>query len=222
MFDLSSFSLEGPARKKLRAAHARAQRDGLEMEIVSPPHDPALIAELKGISDDWLEAKKTREKRFSVGRFDPAWLQRWPLVLVRQNGRILAFANLLQTEIVGQSTIDLMRHVNDAPPGVMDFLFTELMLRLKAHGATSFSMGMAPLSGLEARKGTRLWNRFGAAIFQHGGHFYNFAGLRAFKAKFDPVWEPRYLAVASSAPPMIPLADAAFLIAGGSRGVVAA
>ncbi len=220
--DLTQFSLEGPSRKKLRAAHARAQRDGLEMEIVQPPHDEALLARLKEISDGWLEAKKTREKGFSVGRFDPAWLQRWPLVLVRQQDRLLAFANLLRPELSEQVTIDLMRHVEDAPPGVMDFLFTELMLRLKADGARAFSMGMAPLSGLEGRKGTRLWNRFGAAMFQHGGRFYNFAGLRAFKDKYDPAWEPRYLAVASAAPPMLPLADAAFLIAGGPRGVVSA
>ncbi|MCA3551342.1 MAG: DUF2156 domain-containing protein, partial [Rhodobacter sp.] len=66
------------------------------------------------------------------------------------------------------------------------------------------------------------WNRFGAAIFQHGGHFYNFSGLRAFKAKFDPQWGPRYLAVPSSRPPLMPLADAALLIAGGTRGVVPA
>jgi phosphatidylglycerol lysyltransferase len=93
---------------------------------------------------------------------------------------------------------------------------------MKAQGIDRFSMGMAPLSGLESRKGVRLWNRFGAAIFQHGGHFYNFSGLRAFKAKFDPHWEPRYLAVPSAGPPMVPLADAAMLIAGGTRGVVSA
>ena len=27
----------------------------------------------------------------------------------------------------------------------------------------------------------------GAAIYRHGGGFYNFEGLRAFKQKFDPV-----------------------------------
>ncbi len=220
--DLTRFSLDGPAHKKLRHAHARALRDGFEMEIVLPPHGPALIAALREISDDWLSAKKTREKRFSVGRFDPDWLARWPLVLVRQQGRLLAFANILQTEVVGHVTIDLMRHVRDAPPGVMDYLFIELMLRLKGQGVHSFSMGMAPLSGLESRRGTRIWNRFGAAIFQHGGHFYNFAGLRAFKAKFNPDWDPRYLAAASAAPPMVPLTDAAILIAGSARGVVSA
>ena len=220
--DLGDFSLEGSAHKKLRAAHAKAARDGLTLEIVQPPHAPALIAELHEISDEWLAAKKTREKRFSVGRFDPGWMQRWPVALVRQQGRIVGFANLMLTEYQSEATVDLMRHRSDAPSGVMDFLFTDLMLRMKALGVARFSMGMAPLSGLESRKGVRLWNRFGAAIFQHGGHFYNFSGLRAFKAKFDPQWEPRYLAVPSSRPPMVPLADAAMLIAGGTRGVISA
>ena len=220
--DLRSFSLEGSAHKKLRAAHAKAARDGLTLEIVQPPHAPALIAELRQISDEWLAAKKTREKRFSVGRFDADWMQRWPIALVRHQGRIVGFANLMLTEYQSEATVDLMRHLSDAPSGVMDFLFTDLMLRMKAQGIDRFSMGMAPLSGLESRKGVRLWNRFGAAIFQHGGHFYNFSGLRAFKAKFDPQWEPRYLAVPSAGPPMIPLADAAMLIAGGTRGVVSA
>lgn len=220
--DLRTFSLEGAARKKLRAAHARAGRDGLTLDIVQPPHEPALIAELRQISDEWLAAKKTREKRFSVGRFDPGWMQRWPVALVRHRGRIVGFANLVRSGCQDEVTVDLMRHRSDVPSGVMDFLFTDLMLQMKAQGTGRFSMGMAPLSGLDSRKGVRLWNRFGAAIFQHGGHFYNFSGLRAFKAKFDPHWEPRYLAVPSSRPPLVPLADAALLIAGGTRGVVPA
>ena len=218
--DLHAFSLEGAAHKKLRAAHAKAGRDGLTLEIVQPPHESALIADLRQISDDWLAAKRTREKRFSVGRFEAGWMQRWPIALVRHQGRIVGFANLMLTKCQSEATVDLMRHRLDVPSGVMDFLFTDLMLRMKAQGIDRFSMGMAPLSGLESRKGVRLWNRFGAAIFQHGGHFYNFSGLRAFKAKFDPHWEPRYLAVHSSRPPLVPLADAAMLIAGGTRGVV--
>ncbi|MCA3527170.1 MAG: lysylphosphatidylglycerol synthetase family protein, partial [Rhodobacter sp.] len=52
--DLRAFSLEGAGRKKLRAAHARAGRDGLTLEIQHPPHEPALIAGLRRISDEWL------------------------------------------------------------------------------------------------------------------------------------------------------------------------
>jgi len=214
--DLARFSLEGGARKKLRAAHARALRDGLSLEIVAPPHPPERLAELRAISDAWLTAKQAREKGFSVGRFDPAWLDRWPIALVRHEGRIVAFANLLATESRAKVTIDLMRHADGAPPGTMEFLFTALMLQLKEDGYRRFSLGMAPLSGLAPERSRRMWDRFGALIYRHGRSFYNFEGLRAFKAKFDPDWRPRYLAAPSALPPLLTLADAARLI--GGRG----
>ncbi|MEZ5420391.1 MAG: phosphatidylglycerol lysyltransferase domain-containing protein [Vicinamibacterales bacterium] len=39
-----------------------------------------------------------------------------------------------------------------------------------------------------------LWNRLGSLIYEHGEPVYAFQGLRAFKDKFHPQWEPRYLA----------------------------
>lgn len=215
--DLRAFSLEGPGRKKLRAAHARAVRDGLSLKIVAPPHDAGLLAELRVISDAWLKSKQTEEKGFSVGRFAPDWLNRWPIALIRLNGRIVAFANILRTAAGGTATIDLMRHAADAPGGAMEFLFTDLMLQLKAEGFRAFSLGMAPLSGLQPERSRRIWDRFGALIYKHGGNFYNFQGLRAFKDKFDPDWRPRYLAAPSAMPPLVTLADAARLI-GGKTG----
>ncbi|MFZ5710840.1 MAG: bifunctional lysylphosphatidylglycerol flippase/synthetase MprF [Pseudomonadota bacterium] len=220
--DLTRFGLDGPDRKKLRAAHARALRGGLTLEIARPPHDPALIANLRRVSDDWLAARNAREKGFSVGRFDPAWLGRWPLALVRQGGRTVAFANLLPGGTGRMATVDLMRHAGDAPPGTMEFLFTDLMLRLKAEGFAAFSLGMAPLSGLAPERSHRLWDRFGALVYRHGGSFYNFEGLRAFKEKFDPDWHPRYLAAPSALPPLLPLADAARLIGGRTASPPAA
>lgn len=185
--DLSRFSLEGSSRKKLRAAHARAGRDGLTLEILSPPHDPALIERLREISDAWLVAKHAREKGFSVGRFDPAWLGRWPLAVVLRESEPVAFANVMTAGDGRAASIGLMRHADDAPSGTMKYLFTELMLQLKACGCLRFSLGMAPLSGLAPERSSRLSDRFGAAIYRHGGGFYNFEGLRAFKQKFDPV-----------------------------------
>ncbi len=220
VIDLERFSLDGPTRKRLRGNHARALRDGLTLEIVEPPHDTQLMEELRAVSDQWLRSKKVREKRFSVGRFDPDWLGRWPVAVVRHQGRIVAFANILRNEEGRRASLDLMRHVRDAPAGVMEFLFTDLMLRLKAEGFVEFSLGMAPLAGLDPKRSRRLWDRFGAALYRHGGDFYNFAGLRAFKAKFGPVWRPRYLAAPAAPTPLLPLADAALLIAGGARGVI--
>jgi phosphatidylglycerol lysyltransferase len=54
-----------------------------------------------------------------------------------------------------------------------------------------------------------------------GENFYNFQGLRQYKEKFDPVWEPTYLA--SPGGLVLPriLTNLATLISGGLRGVVA-
>lgn len=54
-----------------------------------------------------------------------------------------------------------------------------------------------------------------------GETFYNFRGLRSFKDKFDPVWEPRYLAAGGGITPLLTLGDVAALISGRLRGVIA-
>jgi phosphatidylglycerol lysyltransferase len=61
----------------------------------------------------------------------------------------------------------------------------------------------------------------GRLLFAHGENFYNFQGLRAFKEKFSPQWEARYLASPGGVTPLFVLADTAALISGGLRGVVA-
>ena len=136
---------------------------------------------------------------------------------MRHENRIVAFANVMTTDHKHLATIDLMRHFDDAPPGLMDYLFTELMLRLKADGYAAFSLGIAPLSGLESRRGSRWTARLGALVFRHGGHFYNFEGLRNFKDKFDPVWRPCFLVAPPRANILLVATDAAALIAGGVR-----
>ena len=67
----------------------------------------------------------------------------------------------------------------------------------------------------------RSWNSFGRLIYRHGGTFYNFEGLRAFKQKFQPEWRPRYLALAPHVSPLIVMGDVALLIAGTPRGLIA-
>ncbi|MGR3572597.1 bifunctional lysylphosphatidylglycerol flippase/synthetase MprF [Brevirhabdus sp.] len=217
---LAAFGLEGSARKRLRTAHNRAIRDGLEFSILEAPIDDALMGRLREISDDWLDDKNTAEKGFSVGAFDPVYFSNFPIAVVRHQGRIVAFANLWRTDRKGKATIDLMRYVRDAPPGLMDYLFTELMLWFKAQGYSEFSLGNAPLAGLEARRGARISTRLGAYIYHHGGPFYNFEGLRNFKEKFDPEWRSIYVAMPMQANIIAVTADIIALISGGLRQTV--
>ena len=114
----------------------------------------------------------------------------------------------------------MMRHRAEVPAATMEFLFTELMLQLKAEGRESFGLGMVPFAGLAGRRGATLWSRFGSLVYSHGDRFYSFEGLRRFKSKFDPSWQPRYFCCRSALPPVGPLTDAARLIAGSARGIV--
>lgn len=217
---LPEFTLAGGKFRKMRAAHHKALNEGPAFAITTPPHDPAFLAELKAISDAWMGDKVGREKGFSVGRFNPDYLQNFPIAAVRRDGRALAFANVLSPGDGSRVSVDLMRYLPEVASGMMEFLFIELIQHYRDAGAQEFILGMAPLAGLEARKGTRLWNRFGAILFRHGGAFYNFEGLRAFKQKFHPEWRPRFIAVPPDVTPLAALKDVALLIAGGMGGLI--
>jgi len=218
---LAGFSLEGAARAELRQAHRRAQRDGASFEVVPPEGVEALLPQLKRISDSWLQAKSTGEKRFSVGAFTADYLRQFPLAVVRAEGAPAAFANLWTTGTRSELSVDLMRFGPDAPRGAVDYQLIELMLWGQRAGYRFFNLGMAPLSGLEAHPLAPAWHRVGNFIFRHGEHFYNFEGLRRYKGKFDPLWEPRYLVARGGIALPRVLIDVSTLIAGGVKELFA-
>jgi phosphatidylglycerol lysyltransferase len=217
---LTDFDLESSAARKLRKARNRAEREGLRFEIWTAEQVKSGMAVIRALSDEWLENHSAREKSFSLGRFDEAYLERAPMAVVTQRGVLCGFANLWCGGSCEELSVDLMRYGADAPSCVMDFLFTELFLWGKAEGYHWFSLGMAPLSGMAAHPLAPLWQKLGALIYQRGGAFYNFQGLRDFKEKFNPEWDSRYLAVQSSwhLPPA--LTDITALIGGGWRSVI--
>ena len=217
---LERFTLDGPERSGLRQAVRRAERDGAVFAVEPPERVAALMPELKAVSDAWLDGKTAQEKGFSLGRFDPDYLARFPVATVRAKGELVAFANLWTTADRNELSIDLMRFKGGAIRDVMDYLFAQLMLWGKAQGYGRFDLGMAPLSGLQDRRLAPLWTRMGAALFTHGERLYNFEGLRRYKDKFRPVWEPRYLAAPGGPALAAVLADVATLVSGTALGIV--
>lgn len=221
---LAGFSLHGKRRGNLRTAVNRAEREGLTFAVIDIADVQAAVPALRVVSDAWLGEHRAAEKRFSIGAFDPDYIARNPVAVVRDGERIVAFASLLVAgELASgeaEASIDLMRHLPDAPPGTMDFLFARLLQHLSDAGYVHFGLGMAPLSGMAAHALAPNWHRMGRLLFARGEQFYNFRGLRAFKDKFDPQWDARYLATPGGVTPLLVLADAAALIAGGYRGVL--
>jgi len=192
--ELDGFTLETPEMRSVRKASRVAERAGAAFAVVPAADMPAIIPELQAISDWWLADKDHAEKSFSVGKFAPDYLAKFDCAVVRIEGRVVAFANIWATPNRQELSVDLMRHAEDMPQGGMDFLFTRLMLWGHEHGYRHFSLGMAPLSGIEARRLSPTWSKVAAFLFRHGERFYGFAGLRAYKEKFRPNWTPRYIA----------------------------
>ena len=217
---LEDFSLDGGSRKWMRKVQRRLETDGCTFEIMPADEVAASLDELRAISESWLQDKRTREKGFSLGFFDETYISRCPVAMVRKNGRPVAFANLWTSGSREEVSVDLMRYLSDAPDGVMDYIFLNLMLWGRDQGFRWFNLGMAPLSGLEDRSLSRLWTRIGAFAYRTGENFYNFQGLRNYKDKFDPVWEPTYLATPGGLVVPRVLTSLAALIAGGIRGVI--
>jgi phosphatidylglycerol lysyltransferase len=212
--DLTAFTLDGPQAKSLRYALRRAKIEEAEFEIVPMADVPAILPELGAVSDVWLGHKGRAEKAFSLGRFDGDYLSRFDCAVIRQQGRIVAFANIWATANRNELSVDLMRHGDGLGFSAMDVLFSELMLWGKRSGYRWFSLGMAPLAGLDARRLAPLWAHAGNLVFRHGERIYGFEGLRFYKDKFSPLWSPRYIAASGDIDLARGLIDLSALISG--------
>lgn len=213
--------LAGGAWSNLRQSMRRAEREGCVFEVAAPAPPPALLETLAQISARWLAERPTREKRFSCGHFDPAYVRQSHLAVVRQHGAPVAFVNFWPPEDGGALVLDLMRRDPNSPYGAMDFLFASLIRWGAQNGYTAMNIGMAPLAGCDSSELPRAWRPLGQLAARQAARFYNFAGLRRFKAKFCPDWRPKYLVCQAGLTQPILILDAAILAAGGLRGLIA-
>ena len=217
--ELETFSMTGRARQDLRTARSRAEREGLSFDILPAALVEERMGELQLISDAWLETHQGEEKGFSLGRFDPNYIRRFDMAVLKRGDRIVAFTNLWRTADGKRLSVDLMRYAPDAPPQVMDALLVELLLWAQAQGYVSCDLGRTPLAGLEAHRLANLMTRIGSVIYTHAGRIYGFEGLRRFKGKFLPRWESTYIAAPTGWQLPSALSDAALLSSGGVRGL---
>jgi phosphatidylglycerol lysyltransferase len=180
--------------KHLRHDRNKFEKEGYKLVRTLPPHDPVLLAQVKEVSDEWLQIPGRRERSFSLGSFSEDYLNEFPLAVLREpSGRIIAFANEVRSYRPGEATIDLMRHRPEAPNSTMDYLFIALMLALKGLGYHTFNLGMAPYAGVGDEPGARLEERTAHQLAEHMTRFGSYKGIRDFKAKFEPEWENRFL-----------------------------
>src|SRR6185436_12622105 len=152
-------------------------------------------------------------------------LLKFPCAIVRgADARIVAFANVLEGPHGEELSVDLMRQSPEEGPedvgDVMDYLLIQLMLHGKERGFARFNLGMAPLAAVGEERSARPLEKLAHLFFRHGDPWYNYRGLRRFKEKFDPTWEPRYMAYPRPWDWPLAVANTAVLISGGWRTVL--
>jgi phosphatidylglycerol lysyltransferase len=196
LVDLPSFDLAGSRRANLRHTVTRARRTG----VTAKWYPYGLGTALDRYADSFIEIdagwlRGRPPMRFTISHFSLTEMATSPIALaVDDSDRPLAFATFLPTGNDGGWVVDLMRRRPDATPGSMELCIVQAAAGLREAGAAQLSLGLAPLAGLSPHHGSPV-ERMLAAGARLAGSAYDVRGLAFFKAKFDPHWEPHFLAV---------------------------
>ena len=191
--DTVNFKTAGKKFANIRSEINQAAAAGFEYEVLQPPFGPALMNELRTISNEWLNGRE--EKGYSLGFFDDHYLQRDGIgVLKAPDGHIVAFATLVTSHTENQMTVDLMRFTKESPNGTMDVLFVKTFEYARDAGYQTFNLGMSPLANVGLYQHSFIRERIANLIFQFGSAIYSFEGLRHYKRKFASDWQPYYIA----------------------------
>lgn len=221
-----TFDLKGNKAKAHRNVVNAVEKAGGVFRLVEGNDLRAKLPELRRVSDAWLRAKRTTEKGFSLGRFDAGYLERFPCGIVEDAaGRVRAFANVFEGPRGEEMSVDLMRYESGegaGVPHVMEYLLIRLIQLAGDRGYARFNLGMAPLASVGDTRRARPVERLAHQFFLHGEAWYNYQGLRKFKERFHPSWEPRYMAYRRPWDWPFAVAAATRLVSGGWRAVLPA
>jgi phosphatidylglycerol lysyltransferase len=191
LIDLTTFSLAGKRLASIRHSVASARRGALTVEPFSTVHAKGCAT----VSASWLATKRGGELGFTLGRFDPAANSEADRrVVVDRHGDVVAFVTWHRFDGGRARVLDLMRRSPDAPNPAMDLAIADSLIGFAESGVDYASLGCVPVS--HGRIAERI---------------YATRPLHRYKHKFDPVWQPRYLAAprhASEARVMLAIARA--------------
>jgi phosphatidylglycerol lysyltransferase len=200
VIDLASFDLQAPDLIDLRVSAERVAGLGYTAHIYEPPLTEDLLNELHAISDEWLTLISGVEQRYSRGWFDEEYIRSSRVIVIYTGeGPACAFANLLPEYQRSALSADLMRLRSGADKDTLDFLFVRLFDWAKERGYAAFDLGLSGLPVNSEKSGDAVVERTLQFILEHVNTFYDFKGLDAFKARFHPLWSPRYLVYTSPA-----------------------
>lgn len=204
IIDLPGLAFTGKTWQDVRSALNKAKREKLGFRLTTLADEPfVVLAQVRAISEQWVGDKGLPEMGFTLGGVEEA-LDRDVRVglAVDAEGSLHGVTSWLPVYgpggVVRGWTLDVMRRRPDGFRSVMELMIAEACLAFREQGAQFISLSGAPLAradqpGADAEKLgelDRVLDALGGALEP----FYGFRSLHAFKAKFQPRYEPIFLA----------------------------
>ena len=210
-FDLATWAPRGDRGKKARAGVNQARRAGIQVTKVIHI-DGKLIRETECLCKSWLTTRRSPTKfgwLFSVDLFKHSERKKY-FTARDATGRLVGFLAASPIPARNGWYLEDVLRLPEAPNGTTDLLVVEVLKSLKEDGAKVATLGTAPLAQegsidslvRYSPKLSKVTRVFATTLTV----FYNFDGVRRFKAKFAPSWwESEYLLVSQNitAPPRI-------------------
>jgi lysylphosphatidylglycerol synthetase-like protein (DUF2156 family) len=189
------------ASRSLREQLRRARAKGVHVRRVGAAEvDGPLRPAFEALGRRWLAGRPMAPMGFLVKLHLFSFIAERRWFVAERDGQLCAALVCVPVySREGWLFEDLLRDP-DAPNGTADLLVDAAMRDLAADGATYATLGLAPLAG-----GVNGWMRAARAW---GAPFYDFEGVRAFKARLKPKrWEPIFLSFPKGQPGAVAVVD---------------
>ena len=201
LLPLEHLQFTGKKWQDVRTALNKAAKEGITAQWQSYPQAPPdLAAQIRQISQTWMADKGLPEMGFTLGGLDEL---NDPdircLIAVGADGTVHGITSWMPVYASGRPvgwTLDFMRR-NTEPGtlrGVMEFLIATAATAFREEGAHFVSLSGAPLARLDRGERPTVLQPLLDKIANTMEPVYGFRSLLHFKAKFQPLYQPLYLA----------------------------
>ncbi|MDY6808695.1 MAG: DUF2156 domain-containing protein [Actinomycetota bacterium] len=199
--DLPDLEFKGKKWQHVRSALNKAKKQSISCQVTHLAGEPFSIkAQVRAISEEWVGDKGLPEMGFTLGSVDEAMDPEVRVALaLDEEGSVHGVLSWLPVYAPGGAvrgwTLDIMRRRTDGFGPVVEYLIASSAVAFKDEGAQFISLSGAPLArgdedDTETERMDRVLDSLGAAMEP----FYGFRSLHVFKKKFNPRYEPVYLA----------------------------
>ncbi len=202
--DLTQFTLRGQKFVKTRNMIARSRREGVTVSEATADRlaDPGFAARLDGLDAAWLRNKgrHVKELRLMIGERGGAMQDQRRLFVAEAEGRVVAYISY--SPVYGDRAgwlYDLTRRAPDAPPGVIEHVFSHAAQAFHDENVGWLHLGLTPFVGLDPEHAmptsSRLLTSALSLIGERGSALYPAKNQLAFKLKWRPqLVTPEYIA----------------------------